>query len=116
MTDPRHRDLADVLVGYSTALRTGEKVLIEVVDVPETFTNALIRRVREAGAHPLVILKSQSVLRELLLGVEEEALEVWRAAEEAWMKGVDAYIGVRGSANISELSDVPQRGQYGTTL
>jgi aminopeptidase len=51
------------------------------------------------------------VLRRLLLGATEAQLDLMAASEEAYMKGVDAYIGVRGAPNVSELSDVPQDKQ-----
>ena len=38
MTDPRILKLADVLVNYSCAIKPGEKVLLEAIDVPNAFT------------------------------------------------------------------------------
>jgi aminopeptidase len=35
MFDPRFNDLAEVLVGYSTKLKKGERVLIDAFDVPQ---------------------------------------------------------------------------------
>ncbi|MAE26813.1 MAG: aminopeptidase, partial [Pedosphaera sp.] len=43
MTDPRYRTLADLLVGYSTQVKKGEKVLLDMIDVPDAFTVALAR-------------------------------------------------------------------------
>ena len=65
----------------------------------------------EAGVVPNVLLKNNEVLRRLLLGATEEQLDLMAASEETYMKGVDAYIGVRGAPNVSELSDVPQSQQ-----
>ena len=54
MTDPRYTKLAKLLVEYSTALQKGERVLLDMIDVPDEFTIALMRAVRDAGATPLV--------------------------------------------------------------
>lgn len=107
MPDPRYTKLAETLIRYSCELRPGEKVLIESIEAPHEFTNELVRVAHDAGAVPNVLLKSKEVLRSLLLGASEEQLEIQAASEEAYMRAVDAYIGVRGAANVSELSDVP---------
>jgi aminopeptidase len=111
MTDPRYTTLAQTLIHYSCELKAGEKVLIEAIDTPAAFTKELVRVAHHAGVVPNVLLKSKEVLRRLLLGATEEQLDLMAASEETYMKGVDAYIGVRGAPNVSELSDVPQDKQ-----
>lgn len=107
MTDQRYEALAKVLVEHSCALEPGDKVLIDAIDVPVEFTTSLIRAAAAAGAHPVVQVKVQRIHRELLQHSSKEQLEVIAAAEMASMSRVDAYIGVRGNDNVSELSDVP---------
>lgn len=107
MTDPRYTKLAETLIHYSCELKAGEKVLIEAIDVPHAITNELVRVAHAAGAVPSVLLKSNEVLRSLLLGATEPQLDVMARGEETVMDLMDAYIGLRGSSNISELSDVP---------
>lgn len=107
MLDPRLTRLADVLVNYSTELKPGEKVLIEAIDVPDEVACELVRVARQAGADPLVSVKRNSVLRALLTHGSDEQLQLIAEAEALRMKNVQAYIGVRGSLNITELSDVP---------
>ena len=58
MIDPRMTKLADTLVNYSCAVKEGERILIEAIDVPHAFTNECIRLARAAGAVPLVKLES----------------------------------------------------------
>lgn len=108
MTDPRMTKLAEVLIHYSTEMKPGEKILIEAIDVPHEITCELIRVARKAGAEPLVTLKSNRVLRALLTHGSEEQLKLIAEVEAARMKQVQAYIGLRGSLNISEMSDVPE--------
>ena len=106
MADPRYTRLAQTLIHYSCELQPGEKLLIESIDAPHEFTNELVKVAHEAGAIPNVLLKSKEVLRRLLLAATEEQLEIQAASEEAYMRAADAYIGVRGAPNVSELSDV----------
>ena len=107
MPDPRYRALADTLVKYSCELGPGDKVLIEAIEIPTEFISTLVERVAEAGAHPVVLLKNQAVQRALLHVATPEQAEIQRASEEATMSRVDAYIGVRGGENVSQLADVP---------
>ena len=107
MTEPRYRTLAELLVGYSTQVKKGEKVLLDMIDVPDAFTVALARSVRDAGAIPLIETRHTRVTRELLCGMTEEQATIMRDIEMARMKKVQSYIAIRGAANTSENSDVP---------
>jgi len=107
MTDPRYTKLAHLLVNYSTALKKGERVLLDMIDVPDEFTLALIRSVRAAGATPIVETRHTRVGREQLLGMTEAQATLQRELEMFRMKKMDAYIALRGADNMNENSDVP---------
>ena len=107
MKDPRVAKLADVLVGYSTRVQPGEKVLVETYDIPDDVVTALVTRIAEAGGLPFVTVKRNSVLRALYNNATEEQMRLTGEFERARMAEMDAYIGVRGSENSTELSDVP---------
>ena len=107
MHDARFDKLAKLLVEYSTTLKRGETVLIETFDAPEEMTIALIRAARAAGALPFAQLQRARVNRELALNATERQLNLTAIHELARMKKMDAYIAIRGSQNITELSDVP---------
>src|SRR3984957_16571943 len=107
MTDPRYTKLADLLVNYSTELRKGDRILLDMIDVPDEFTVELIRAVRAAGATPFVETRHTRVGREQLLGVTEAQAADIRDLEMFRMKKMQAYIAIRGSDNASENSDVP---------
>jgi len=106
MLDPRITKLADVLINYSTEMKPGENVLIEAIDVPQSIVGELIRLTREAGANPLVTIKNNEITRSLLIHSSDEQLQLIADVESMRMKQVQAYIGVRGTHNITELSDV----------
>ena len=107
MTDPRYNKLASLLVHYSAALKKGDRILLDMIDVPDEFTVALIRAVRAAGAIPFVETRHGRVAREQLMGVTEaQAVEI-RDIEMFRMKKMQAYIALRGSYNVTENADVP---------
>jgi aminopeptidase len=108
MSDPRYDSLARVLTGHSTKLKAGERVLIDVSDTPEEFVIAMIRAARAAKADPFVVMHSGRISRELALGATGSQAATMAEIDLARLKKVQAYIAVRGSQNISEMSDVPQ--------
>ncbi len=107
MTDPRYTKLASVLVHYSTALKKGDRVLLDLIEVPDEFGVELIRAVRAAGAIPTVSLRHNRINRELLRDTNEQHAALERDVELFRMKKMQAYIAIRGSANATENSDVP---------
>src|SRR5213595_2405279 len=107
MHDDRFDKLAKLLVEYSIRLRRNETVLIEAFDIPAEMTVALIRAVRKAGGVPFVQNYHARVNRVLALEASDRQLNLLASHELARMKKMDAYIAVRGSNNITELSDVP---------
>lgn len=107
MTEPRVEKLANLLINYSCAVKTGEKILIEAIDVPHTFTKALVASASAAGGRPIVALKSNEVNRALMLAGTDEQWNLIADVEKHLMENVQCYIGARGSPNVSELSDVP---------
>ncbi len=109
MHDPRIDSLAKQLVGYSIDLKKGEKVLLDLYDVPDSIGIALIREVRRRSAIPLVRIHQSRISRELLMGATEAQYKVSSKLLLSEMKDMDAYIAVRGSHNISETSDVSQK-------
>src|SRR4051812_6687924 len=108
MKDPRYSDLANILVNHSCRVAPGEKVLIEAFDIPPNFTAELIRTVAKAGGRPIVSTYQQQVQRALYNAASEEQMKTIGAIERARMEAVQCYMGVRGSHNIAEMSDVPR--------
>jgi aminopeptidase len=100
--------LADVLTSHSTKLKSGEKVLIDIFDAPDEMAISLIQATRAIGAIPFVQMHHARVSREIALGADEAQLTIASSVELARMKKMDAYIAVRGSHNITEMSDADQ--------
>lgn len=108
MKDPRYAQLARLLVEHSTRVKPGDKVLIEAFDIPPDFTVELIRAIAAAEGEPLVSTYHQPVLRALYSVATEDQMATIGKIERQRMEAVQCYIGLRGSHNISEISDVPK--------
>lgn len=107
MHDARIDDLARQLVRYSTSLKKGEKVLIDLYDAPESIGLALIREARAKGALPFLKIQQSRLTREMMKGAEDVQYETIAKHLLVEMEDMDAYIVVRGAQNIAENSDVP---------
>ena len=118
MADPRYKKLAEVLTGYSTALKKGDTVLFDITDTPDAFAVELVRAARKRGAIPLVETRSGRVGREMLMDTSEQHAKTVRDIELNRMKKCDAYVAVRGSHNATENSDIPSDSlsMYSRTL
>src|SRR5213595_4171427 len=107
MHDARFDKLAKLLVEYSIRLKRNENVLIEAFDTPDEMTIALIRAARKVGGVPFVQTYHGRINRALAFEASDRQLNLMAGHELARMKKMNAYIAVRGSNNITEMSDVP---------
>jgi len=107
MTDPRIEALAKQLIGYSCNLQAGEKILLDLGDVPDAMGVALIRETRKRKAIPVLRVAHGRLSREMLRGATEDQYKLITKHLLAEMKDMDAYLAIRGSDNIAENSDVP---------
>src|SRR3954471_15494923 len=108
MKDARYTQLANVLVSHSCQVTAGDNVLVEAFDTPPEFTGELIRAIAAAGGRPMVSTYQQGVLRALYNAATEEQMRAIGRIERERMEQSQCYIGVRGSHNIAEMSDVPK--------
>jgi len=106
MINPQFEKLANLLITHSCSLEKGEKILIEAFDIPQEMVIATIRAARKAGGLPFVTWKNNLILKELINDTSEEHMSLIGSVEKYRMEQMDAYIGLRGSLNISEMSDV----------
>ena len=108
MHDSRIDSLATQLVAYSIDLKKGEKVLLDLYDVPDSIGIALIREIRRRKGQPFVRIHQSRISREMANGAEDGQYSAIAKHLLAEMEDMDAYIALRGSHNISETSDVTQ--------
>jgi len=107
MTDLRYTKLSALLVDYSTELKRGDRVLLDMIDVPDEFTIEMMRAVRKARAIPLVEVRHTRVNREVVRETNDQHAALVRDLELFRMKKVQAYVAIRGSENANENADVP---------
>lgn len=98
--------LAKNLVNYSCRLQKGEKVLIEAGVLACPLVKEIIKQVYKVGGLPIVKLKDQTVIREILNGTSKEHASLMAKYMLPIISDVDAYIGISASSNAFELSGV----------
>lgn len=101
------KKLAKNLVKYSCKIKKGEKVLIEQKEIDPEFIVCLIKEIQKARAYPFVVNYDEIISRQLMLGTDEIYAKLKTKYMLPVMQDMDAYIGLMGSNNIFELSDVP---------
>lgn len=108
MLDPRISKLAELLIDHSTQLQPGDNVLIEAFDLPDpSLVCCLVEKAHDRGAIPIVHWKNNTIVRSLLQHGDGASFKLLGDLEAHTMERMDAYIGIRGTANSNELSDVP---------
>lgn len=101
------KQLADVLVGYSTKVQPGERVLISANGIPAEMTAALIDGVAKAGGIPFVETRDNRVMRAFYMNASEEQMKIQGERDLAFMKDMQCFIALRGGSNVTEYADVP---------
>jgi aminopeptidase len=107
MTDPRYKKLAKLLVEYSTRLKSGDRIMLDMIDVPDEFTIELMRASRAVGAIPIVEARHTRISREIVRDTDQAHAKLVSELELFRMKKMQAYIAIRGSSNANENADVP---------
>ena len=75
MADARYERFADLLVDHCTGVQGGDTVLIDAQDTPEDMVIAVVNRVVEANAVPLVDLVSERVRRAQIINATEKSMK-----------------------------------------
>ena len=106
--DPRYSKLAKTLCGHSAKIAQGEHVLLDLSETPAEMAEALIAEISARGAYPHAEISNPRISHPLALAATPERLAVAAECALEKIKKMDAYIAIRGAANIFENSDVPQ--------
>jgi aminopeptidase len=112
MMDPRITKLANLLVNYSVAVKTGDKVLVRGSASALPLITETYRAVLQAGGHPLVMWEDE-IFSEILLKEGSDAqLSYIQEPMKMVVESFDCLISLRGSSNTRMLSHVdPERQQ-----
>jgi len=106
--DKRWKQLGDLLTNYSMEVKSGEKVMIAMVE-EETYSLALALYAAciKAGAYPQVQFLSEEFNR-LVLKYGNQKQIGWVPEIEAYgMEWADVYFGLRGAHNLDVFWDIP---------
>lgn len=105
--DDRIRILAKNLVNYSMKVKENDKVCVHYTgSSTQDLARQVIKEVYKVGAIPFAKYTDPRVQREILLNCTREQMELKAKADALMMEEMDCYVGIRGSDNVSELSDV----------
>jgi len=109
--DPYVERLADVVVGYSTAIRPGDLVVIEAGEGAAPLVRAVYERILHAGGNPDVRILLDE-LAEILFSTGTDAQLEWvNPSRLEELRRVDVRIVLEAETNTRALSDVDPRRQ-----
>ncbi|MEX0994787.1 MAG: aminopeptidase, partial [Balneolaceae bacterium] len=108
MYTQKEKKLADRLLNHSVGLQPGENILLQSIGFNSIgLLRALVESVRSREANPFVKIEDPEINRTLL---ESGHADFWNRQANTdqlpLMKQMDAFIGIRGSENIYENTDV----------
>ncbi len=111
MADHRVRQLARVLVHYSTAVQPGDLCTIEGETAGEPLIQAVYEEVLAAGGHPAVLMSPERAGHALLEHAADEQLDFVSPFADLAVERSDVRIRVLASVNPRELSAIPAERQ-----
>jgi len=107
--DPRDRDLARLLVTFSTRVKEGDIAIIECVGSDALgLARACLEEILAAGATPYLYFSDPIVTRTMLKYGSEAVFKKFGVLQLDIMKHAQVYIGIRGSDNPFELKGIAQ--------
>ncbi len=109
--DVRIEKLAKTLVQYSMKVKKEDKVYVHCSgSAAIDLTRMVMKEIYAVGAYPFPRYTDSRIEREML-HCEKEQLQLMADTDGGEMDQMDCYIGIRGSDNVAELSDVPGEKQ-----
>lgn len=112
MKDPRWTKLADTLVNYSTAVKPGEKVMVESKgDGTADLAKETVAAVAKAGGVALWYHNEEETERRWVMNATEEQMKAFGRMHLKVMKDMACYISIRGANNAFTMADVPEQNR-----
>mgnify|MGYP006271157339 CR=1 FL=1 len=109
MSQAGPRDLAQIIVNYSTAVQPGDAVMIHCRGYDTDDLAAEVQEaVLQAGGVPYIQMENERLLRRFMHACSEDIVQRLGTVLLEQMKQFQAYVGIRGSQNIFQMSDVPK--------
>jgi aminopeptidase len=103
--DARHEKLAEVLIGYSTAVGSGDVVQIDAHQTATPLLREVYRRALRAGGHPSTqLIVDEAVVAQITEGSEEQL--GWMPLNVRWtLEHGEVWIVLIGPENTKDLSN-----------
>ena len=109
--DSRIQKLAQILVGYSTAVRPGDRVAIETTTNAEPLVRALYEQTLAHGGHPHLLLRLPDQDKIFLERASDAQLDFTPAFQRLVTEQFDVYIRARADVDTRALSGIPAARQ-----
>jgi aminopeptidase len=105
--DPRVRDHAATIVNHSTAVSSGDNVIVRSPPIAEDLVVALAAELGECGASPLFQMHTSRAERSYRRSITTDALAT-PTHEQAAVEEADVVIHISGHRNTRERSDISE--------
>jgi aminopeptidase len=106
VSDSRHERLAEVIVGYSGAVRAGDLVTLEASTLAAPAAREVYRAILAAGAQPLPRISLEGLSEHLLKLGNDDQLAWVNPARADDIETVDVRIVLEADANTKRLSNI----------
>lgn len=106
MVDRRVEEAAKILVDYSTAIRTGDRVLIRTDASAKDLALEIYKQALLRGAHPWIRPELPGARYTFYKHASDEQLNFVPDHEMAEIKNTDVYISLGAPSNVRELSSI----------
>lgn len=104
-----YQKLAKNLVEYACEIKPGERVLIDASCVDTKFLKILVAQIFAVGGLPFIKYGVQEVGKEVMKNMTPEYAKLKTQFDLPMMKEMDAYIGIGGTNNVFDDSDIPSQ-------
>ena len=106
MADPRVERFAKLIIGYSTRIQPGDRVLIEAETPAAPLVRALYENILEAGGHPHLDLTLPSLEATLIRLGNDEQLDYVPPFRRMAYEEFDSRIRIQSKSNTKDLQGV----------
>lgn len=106
MTDPRIKNLANLLVNYSTAVQPGDWVLVRGNVLAEPLVNEVISQITQAGGHFDLSMSSNDISETYLRTASDEQLQWVSPVVKKLYNEVDVLIAISATSNTRSMTSV----------
>ena len=106
MTDPRLKNLAEILVNYSVAVKPGDWVMVNGNVIAMPLVNEVVRAVLRAGGNPSLFLESDDLNEITLSESSNDQLQWVPPIEKMLVENVDVRIDLSAGSNTRTLTGI----------